>query len=189
MHGMDGFGLLRWMRDHLSSIPDIIVVTAYATVSNSIEAQKFGVRETLPKPISSMILLDHVNRILDFRNDALLSYIRTNITDITSREELACRFHISSSTVTNRIKRLTNLSYRDFIVTCRLEEAKRLLVSTDLTIQQIAHKSGFHSIQAFSRTFHRIANSTATRYRSEIRSIAPECSSATTHSVKVSLLG
>jgi LacI family transcriptional regulator len=51
----------------------------------------------------------------------------------------------------------------------RVERAKSLLVTTDLSMPQVAARSGFSSAPKLSEMFHREAGITPTSYRREFR--------------------
>lgn len=70
--------------------------------------------------------------------------------------EIAKNLKISSQQLSQVINEKTNLNFNDFVNTYRIEEAKNILLSntySKLTIDAIAHKSGFHSKSAFYVAF------------------------------------
>ncbi len=64
MPGMDGIELLRRIRRIRPDIP-VIMITAYGTIQNSVEAMKIGAADFIPKPFSPERILDLVSRVLD----------------------------------------------------------------------------------------------------------------------------
>jgi YesN/AraC family two-component response regulator len=51
------------------------------------------------------------------------------------------------------VKNRYNLTFRQYLNTIRIAEAKRLLQETDLQISQIAYKVGYSNLTHFCRTF------------------------------------
>ena len=64
--GMDGLELLSLLRRQDAQMP-VIVMTAFGTVENAVEAMKLGARDFLPKPFSLDHLLTVVGKALEFR--------------------------------------------------------------------------------------------------------------------------
>ncbi len=63
MRPMNGHSLLRQMRARFNSIP-VLVMTAYGTVEQAVEAMKLGAVDYLPKPFEVESLLEKVGRYL-----------------------------------------------------------------------------------------------------------------------------
>ena len=55
----------------------------------------------------------------------------------------------------------------DFLTRCRIEEAKRLLRTTDQSVSDIAVESGFESFSYFSTVFKKVVGMTPVQYRKE----------------------
>lgn len=68
-------------------------------------------------------------------------------------EEMAGQLSMSYSTFRKSFRKKTGLSPNDYLLNLRLEKAKELLAKTNLTINEIAYKTGFSSISYFSRLF------------------------------------
>ncbi len=71
----------------------------------------------------------------------------------TSLSEVAKAFHYEPDYLSRQIKAATGRRYVDLILELKLNEAKRLLRGTDLSMEQIAERAGFHSAVHFSRIF------------------------------------
>jgi YesN/AraC family two-component response regulator len=172
MPGMGGIELLRRLWHRRNRYPsDVLVISGYATLDDTVEIMKKGASGVIAKSYVPEELLTKVVSLLDARRDPLIAYIRNNPGEVTSREELARRFHISPGTASNRIKRHTSVSFSLFLQSCRIQEAQRLLYQTDLDAQQVAARVGFKTPQAFSRTFRRLTGRSPCQYRKEIHSI------------------
>lgn len=83
------------------------------------------------------------------------------------------RLEISSKLVSQAINQVQGKNYSQYIANFRVEEAKRLLQSTEYAnykISAIAYDSGFNSISSFNTTFKKITHSTAIAYRQSLSS-------------------
>ena len=64
--GMDGLELISQIRRQNASVP-IVVMTAYGTVENAVEAMKLGAFDFVPKPFSMDHLMTVINKALEMR--------------------------------------------------------------------------------------------------------------------------
>ena len=165
MSGIDFLRICRKRRQH----PLVIVLTAYASIDSAVEAAKLGAHSFIAKPCTAETLQDHVGRVLQAREDPLIAYIEQNLDRIHTREDLAEHFGVSPGTVLNRIRRATGLSFSDYLLECRLEKAKNLLLHTQLTVAQVADRVGFSKPQSLSRVFRRHVRQTPHEYRRRAR--------------------
>ena len=96
----------------------------------------------------------------------IIDYIRTNYTDsnlnVTAVSEY---FNMSSYYISKVFKNTTGESIIEYIAKLRMEKAKRLLESTDLSITDVYLQSGFASEKTFSRTFNKYEAITPGKYR------------------------
>ena len=67
----------------------------------------------------------------------------------------------------DKMKELVGIGIKDYINKIRLTEATHLLVNTDLTIMEIADKTGFSNQQYFSTVFKQAYGTSPSKYRSE----------------------
>ncbi|MFD0201553.1 MULTISPECIES: helix-turn-helix transcriptional regulator [Saccharothrix] len=70
------------------------------------------------------------------------------------------KFHFSRA-----FQRVTGVSPGRFLAAIRLQEAKRLLVSTSLTVTDISHRVGYTSVGTFSSRFRSSVGISPTTYR------------------------
>ena len=82
-----------------------------------------------------------------------------------SIEELAQYLYTSRSQLHKKVKSLTGMSITNYINHIRIEKAKDLLKTTQLTISEIAYDVGFVSSNYFARSFKKIANTSPASYR------------------------
>jgi YesN/AraC family two-component response regulator len=168
MPGIGGVEFLRRLRG-LKRRPEVLVISGYATIENTVEVVKLGVFDVVQKPCLSGDLMPRIERILARHREPVVAYIRANFATIKSREEVADRFHTCPDTILRQIKHHTNQSFHDFLESCRVQEAQRLLAGTDLEAKEISTRIGFQSFSTFERAFQRLTGHTPRQYRSEVR--------------------
>ncbi|MFC4586699.1 helix-turn-helix transcriptional regulator [Sphaerisporangium corydalis] len=89
-----------------------------------------------------------------------------------ARTAMFSKFHFSRV-----FQRVTGLSPGRFLSAVRLQEAKRLLASTSLTVTDISHRVGYSSVGTFSSRFTSSVGLSPTKYR-QLKSVAPRASAA-----------
>ena len=88
--------------------------------------------------------------------DAVRHYIRQHYREDLTRNELADVVHITPNYLSKRFHTETGMSLREYINQLRIEDAKRLLLSTNITISEIANEVGFDNISYFSTVFRKL---------------------------------
>lgn len=106
--------------------------------------------------------LDRLKKVLDF--------IQENYQRQIQLDEIAELSGFSKTYLCKYFKRITGRSINEYIIRCRLNEARRLLIYTDTPISQIAYGAGFNSHSYFNRTFTRIFHQNPSEFRDVNRS-------------------
>jgi AraC family transcriptional regulator len=88
--------------------------------------------------------------------------------DDMARSALFSKFHFSRV-----FQRVTGVSPGRFLSAMRLEEAKRLLLSTSFTVSDISHRVGYSSVGTFSARFRNSVGVSPSTYR-QLGGITPQ---------------
>jgi AraC-like DNA-binding protein len=91
--------------------------------------------------------------------------------------ELAALFDTSRRSLLRRFRAATNMTVAAYITQIQLAKAKRLLLTSNKIIKEIAYDSGFRSHSNFSVAFERTVGMTPTAFRGEARLKQPIVSS------------
>jgi len=75
-------------------------------------------------------------------------------------------FHVSESSLAHKFKEYVNKSIYDYILYRRIIKAKELM-SSDLTLTEIAYRCGFSDYSNFLRIFKKYTNESPRKYRTE----------------------
>ena len=183
MPEMDGFEVCKILKeDERSSHIPIILLTAKATSADKLTGLTHGADAYLIKPFDKAELIIRLNKLLEIRKILQKKYrsslissqpqlkvleskedtfiektekiILAHLGDETfSIHDLARELHLSRSQVHRKIKALTDMSVAIYIRHIRLQKAKELLASTQLSISEIAYKVGFKTPLYFSQVF------------------------------------
>ncbi len=95
---------------------------------------------------------------------AVLKYIQNHYKTI-SLSSVAEQFHYEPSYLGKLIKNSTGKNYTDIIRELRINEAKRLLRNTSLSVDEIAAATGYESRVHFFRSFRKVVEITPGEYR------------------------
>ncbi|MDL2232286.1 AraC family transcriptional regulator [Ruminococcaceae bacterium OttesenSCG-928-L11] len=102
----------------------------------------------------------------DKLNNEVLDFIAENYSDSNlSVESISDRFRKSRAHMFALFKEETGMSMLQYITKIRMDEAKRLLTDTDMSVHQIAVAVGYNSAMNFSRAFKKSENLTPTMFR------------------------
>lgn len=84
-------------------------------------------------------------------------------------EQLSAEAGLTTDQLERRMRRVFGLSPKQFVVKARVEEAARLLASTDHSLADIAVSCGWYDQSAFTRQFTRVVGCTPGEYRARKR--------------------
>ena len=92
-------------------------------------------------------------------------YIKANIYKKITLEEVADYLHVNPSYLSATFKRSIGKNFIDFVTESKIEEAKYLLLNSNLKIIDISHKLGYNDYSYFCRTFRKIEEMTPLEFR------------------------
>ena len=101
-------------------------------------------------------------------NDPLsrvIVYMQSNMSKAITVEELAESIYVSKSYLSRFFKQKTGMSLIEYLRLIRINAAKRLLVSTDNSIEEISSVIGYNSSKYFCRAFKICTNMSPSEYR------------------------
>ena len=181
----DGSGLdiLAAMREQALALPPVLLVTGYGTYTLSVEALDVGVTALAAKPLDRPSFLRKVRTCLalgrsaltlrDDRFQRLEAHLLENLHRKVSLEEVAHLASASRSAFNRWIKRASGHSYTKLVSELRLREARALLSDGDLSVGEVAERTGFRSQSYFARWFKRHTGLSPRRYRDGPRGASP----------------
>ena len=97
--------------------------------------------------------------------DKITQYLNLHFTENVSLNDIARTVHISKSFLTKYFKQKMGITIIQYVHNMRIQTAKRLLITTDKTIAEIAFDSGFESPKYFFRIFKGKENVSPYQYR------------------------
>lgn len=101
--------------------------------------------------------------------EELDNYIRENVSDEISNTEIGAIFGYHPFYVSRMLKDRKGMTLRQYIISYRLKQAKRLLELTDKSAAEIAEECGFTDASYFAKTFKSAFGTTPKEYRSSFK--------------------
>lgn len=98
----------------------------------------------------------------------ILHYVNENFSTVDEKET-ADRFNISYSYFSRSFKHTMNMSFKEYVNYLKINEAQRLLLTTDKSIAQISSQLGFSSASHFIDVFRRHNSCSPGQYRKNIK--------------------
>ncbi|WP_070000969.1 helix-turn-helix transcriptional regulator [Cellulosilyticum sp. I15G10I2] len=93
------------------------------------------------------------------------NYISDHCTENINVDDIASIAGFSKYHFARIFKQVMNTSCYEYLISCRIMHAEKLLINPDLPIMQIAMKSGFSSLATFNRVFKAKNHCTPKEYR------------------------
>lgn len=95
----------------------------------------------------------------------ILSYIAMNYCDDISLEACADRVGFNATYLSRYFKKYMHTTYQDYVKSLRIDKAKWLLRTEDMTITDISGECGFHDIRTFNKLFKKETGMNPTAFR------------------------
>lgn len=120
-----------------------------------------------------IILYRHVSAQFAMAADEMIIDIKQlferNYSQTYSLKMLAKRYNVSVSALSHRFRAATGMSVMNYLFSCRMASAKRLLATTDMDIGQIVDNCGFSDSNNFARSFKRLNGITPSAFRASYK--------------------
>jgi len=101
--------------------------------------------------------------------EELDNYIRENVAEEISNTEIGAIFGYHPFYVSRILKERKGMTLRQYIISYRLKQAKRLLELTDRSASEIAEECGFTDASYFAKTFKSAFGMTPKEYRNSFK--------------------
>lgn len=95
----------------------------------------------------------------------IIRYLQEHLSEEVSLNILADEFHLSSQYISQLFKNEIGVNFLAYLTSIRMEKAKKLLISTSLSIGEISEKCGYGDYRVFTKAFKKAEGSTPSQYR------------------------
>ncbi|CAH1213066.1 HTH-type transcriptional activator RhaR [Paenibacillus allorhizoplanae] len=147
---------------HSSMKSDLLLGLEQSDTLDQIEA---SYRQTIEKMVEQLLELSQ-NRRHHVLMKEIRSFVAENFTDPNlSLTLLSDRFQVNSKYLSQLFKEEIGENFSDFLITLRMEYAKKLLIETKENVQDISERTGYTSSISFSRVFKKWVGMSPGQYR------------------------
>ena len=78
---------------------------------------------------------------------------------------LAEEFHLNPQYISQLFKNEIGVNFLSYLTNIRMEKAKKLLLSTSISVAEVAEKSGYGDYRVFTKVFKKSEGITPSQYR------------------------
>lgn len=171
-------------------LPDthIVFLTAYDRFDYAVGALRTGGREYLLKPVSETTLRETLRKFFHVEHEpekdaspfetSLRVWIAQHYTEDITLDDAAESMGMSTFYFSRQVKVLTGHTFLEYLTAYRIDKAKDLLQSTDMSVSDIGHSAGYSESNYFLRVFKRVTGMTPSpiEIRSKTRENKEYCS-------------
>ena len=97
--------------------------------------------------------------------NGLTRYLQEHLAEDISLSVLAEQFHLNPQYISQLFKSEIGVGFLTYLTNIRMEKAKKLLLSTSLSIAEVAEQSGYGDYRVFTKVFKKTEGSTPSQYR------------------------
>ena len=137
---------------------------------DEVECQQAIHRSILSLNQISLLYVETDKKITDNKSEQtkqMIQYIHVNYQEAISLDTLAAFTHLHRNYVSRLFKEASGMTFTEYLNQYRVEQAKRLLSTTQHSIAQIAESVGYLDPAYFSRLFKKITGLTPNQFRQD----------------------
>lgn len=97
--------------------------------------------------------------------NGITRYLQEHLAEEVSLSVLAEEFHLNAQYISQLFKNEIGVNFLAYLTSIRMEKAKKLLLSTALSITEISELSGYSDYRVFTKVFKKTEGTTPSQYR------------------------
>ena len=158
-----------------------VIVSGYDDFSYCREALRLQITDYILKPVDYEefgACIDHL-KIAIFENQkmeqadeegehtivGIVRYMQEHLNEEISLNILAEEFHLSAQYISQLFKNEIGVNFLSYLTNIRIEQAKKLLLSTDYAVAEISERVGYSDYRVFTKAFKKAEGVTPSQYR------------------------
>ncbi|MDO4483669.1 MAG: helix-turn-helix domain-containing protein [Clostridia bacterium] len=163
-----------------------IIVSGYDDFAYCREALRLQITDYILKPVNYEEFGECIDRlkISMFRRHSeeaveageerpinqITRYMQEHLEEDITLSVLADEFHMNGQYISQLFKNEIGVGFLTYLTNIRMEKAKKLLLSTSLSIADVAAKSGYGDYRVFTKTFRKQEGITPSQFRRDFLS-------------------
>lgn len=100
----------------------------------------------------------------------ITKYMQEHLSEDVSLHILSEEFHLNSQYISQLFKNEIGVNFLTYLTNIRMEHAKKLLLSTSLSIAEVSEQSGYGDYRVFTKVFKKSERITPSQYRRDFLS-------------------
>lgn len=153
---------------HKYKIPKALLNASYNSLKSELPPKEAV--DTLIAPLCHMLELAYIKSDNDTSaefsmGEKIENHLKLNHSDSITSKDICKQFHCSRSYMSREFNRHTGMSIREYLTKLRIDDAKSMLVNSNLNITEIALAVGFGDSNYFSSLFKKITGASPSEYR------------------------
>lgn len=110
---------------------------------------------------------EYVSRDQTTVSRALMNFVKSNLYNDITIADFSKSVGLSTSYLAHSIAKELGTTFTKYLLVCRIEEAKRILRTTEMSVKKISVLLRYNDVSYFVRQFKRITGLTCTQYREQ----------------------
>lgn len=162
-----------------------VIVSGYDDFSYCQQALRLQITDYILKPvdyeefgicIDNLKILLYEKRVSEegkagVKNERVITgitrYMQEHLAEEVSLSVLSEEFHLNPQYISQLFKNEIGVGFLSYLTNIRMEKAKKLLVSTQLSMVEIAEQTGYGDYRVFTKVFKKTEGITPSQYRRE----------------------
>lgn len=164
--------------------PDMafIIVSGYDDFSYCREALRLQITDYILKPVDYeefghcidnlkiSIFEKQITEEEELENEerpiaAITRYLQEHLAEDISLNVLSDEFHLNAQYISQLFKSEIGVGFLTYLTGIRMEKAKKLLLSTSLSVAEISERAGYSDYRVFTKSFKKHEGSTPSQFR------------------------
>lgn len=163
-----------------------VIVSGYDDFSYCREALRLQITDYILKPVNSEEFGSCIDRlkISLYNNEVkekpvvkkervitgITKYMQEHLSEDVSLHILSEEFHLNSQYISQLFKNEIGVNFLTYLTNIRMEHAKKLLLSSSLSIAEVSEQSGYGDYRVFTKVFKKSEGITPSQYRRDFLS-------------------
>ena len=165
--------------------PDIafVIVSGYDDFSYCREALRLQITDYILKPVNyeefgtcidnlkislferRMSTVEEPQKQEERTINGITRYLQEHLSEEMSLSVLAEEFHLNAQYISQLFKSEIGVGFLAYLTNIRMEKAKKLLLSTQLSVAEVAEQSGYGDYRVFTKVFKKAEGITPSQFR------------------------
>lgn len=168
-----------FLKDYFKNLLNNMEIRVFDTCDNSLyQSTKNDYLTKLDNAVSPfdiyIVISNFCNDLInitknnDIQKERILfarDYIITHIDEPLGLEQMAEKIYLTPSYFSKLFKKFIGQTYINFIITCKMNKAKSMLINTNMKIYEIGNSIGYPNTRSFTKIFKANCGMTPSEYR------------------------